>query len=73
MVINGADGDVCSQLKKRCNSSDVCVIRLLDYFKFPAHVKDYLYMRAYQPVVIQVLYVHIIEGIHERTEYFLQL
>jgi len=42
------------QLKKRCNTSDVCVIRLLDYQKFPRHLKDCAYMHAYQPVVIQV-------------------
>jgi len=42
------------QLKKRCNSSDVCVVRLLDYLKFPRHLKDCAYMHAYQPVVIQV-------------------
>jgi len=43
------------QLKKRCNTSDVCVIRLLDYLKFPRHLKDCSYMHAYQPVVIQVV------------------
>ena len=42
------------QLKKRCNSSDVCIIRLLDYLKFPRHLKECAYMHAYQPVVIQV-------------------
>jgi len=46
--------NVC-QLKKRCNSSDVCMIRLLDYLKFPGHLKDYVYMHAYQPIVIQVI------------------
>lgn len=41
------------KLKKQCNSTDVCLLRSLDFDKFPSHLRNHMYMHAYLPVIIQ--------------------